>query len=275
MVTRHDYNHEMVEAARAVLVELIHLLGEYRDDMVLVGGWVPLFLCPEAESQHVGSMDIDLALDHRQVTEAAYRTIQQLLASRGYEQGKQPFIYYRTIPVGDREIRVEVDFLAGEYGGTGRGHRTQKVQDLRVRKARGADLAFDAPREILLEGTLPGGARDSVTLRIASVVPFIVMKSMALDSRLKEKDAWDIYYCLQNYPGGTDAVVDEFRPHVGEGLVREGLEKLAKHFSSVDSLGPTQVADFEDITDPEERDRVRRDAFERMNYLLTELGIVQ
>ena len=276
MVTRHDYNQEMVEAARSVLIELIHLLGEYREDMVLVGGWVPLFLCAGAESRHVGSMDIDLALDHRHMTDAGYRTIQQFLTSRGYEQGEQqPYVYYRTISIGDRQIRVKVDFLAGEYGGTGRSHRTQQVQDLRARKARGADLAFDAVKEIALEGTLPGGARDSVTLRIASVVPFIVMKGMALDSRLKEKDAWDIYYCLQNYPGGTEAVVDEFRPQVGEGLVREGLEKLAKHFSSVDSLGPTQVADFEDITDPGEKDRVRRDAFERMNYVLTELGIVQ
>jgi hypothetical protein len=168
---------------------------------------------------------------------------------------------------------VEVDFLAGEYGGTGRGHRTQKVQDLQARKARGADLVFDSPVEMTLDGTLPGGARDSVTLRIAAVVPFIVMKSMALDSRLKEKDSWDIYYCLRHYPGGTEAVVAALRPHADEGLVREGLEKLAKHFRSVDSLGPTQVADFDEITDPEDRERVRRDALERVQYVLRQLGI--
>ncbi len=275
MVTRHDYNQEMVEAARSVLIELVHLLGEYREDMVLVGGWVPQFLCGKAGQQHVGSMDIDLALDHRHVTEASYRTIQKLLTARGYEQGSQPYIYFRTVPVGGRSIKVEVDFLAGEYGGTGRGHRTQTVQDLQVRKARGADLVFDTPTEIELEGTLPGGARDSVTLRIASVVPFIVMKSMALDARLKEKDAWDIYYCLLNYPGGADAVVDAIRPHLAEGLVREGIQKLAKHFRAIDSLGPMQVVDFEEITNSEERDRVRRDAFERVHYLLATLGMAE
>lgn len=273
MVTHRDYNREAVEAARSVLLEILHILGEYRGDIVLVGGWVPSLLCAPAESAHVGSLDIDLALDHRHLTEARYRTIQELLVSRGYEQGAQPYIFYRTIKVGERELRVEVDFLAGEYGGTGRGHRTQKVQDLRVRKARGADLAFESPVETTLDGTLPDGARDSITLRIAAVVPFIVMKSMALDSRLKEKDSWDIYYCLQNYPGGTEAVVAALRPHMDEGLVREGIDKLAKHFRSVDSLGPTQVADFDEITDPEDRERVRRDAFERVQYVLRELGI--
>jgi len=33
------------------------------------------------------------------------------------------------------------------------------------------------------------------------------MKGMALDDRLKEKDAWDIYYCIQNYPGGLDHLI--------------------------------------------------------------------
>ena len=36
------------------------------------------------------------------------------------------------------------------------------------------------------------------------------MKGMALDERLKEKDAWDIYYCFQNYPGGLDNLIREF-----------------------------------------------------------------
>jgi hypothetical protein len=38
-------------------------------------------------------------------------------------------------------------------------------------------------------------------------VPFFVMKGMALHDRLKEKDAWDIYYCTKNYTGGIDKLV--------------------------------------------------------------------
>ncbi len=200
--------------------------------------------------------------------------MQQLLLDRGYEQGSQPFIFYRDVPVADRQIRVEVDLLGGEYGGTGGSHRTQKVQDILVHKARGADLAFNSPVETTVEGSLPGGAKDSVTLRIASIMPFIVMKSMTLDSRLKEKDPWDIYFCIRNYPGGVEAVAEAFAPHIHHGLVKDGLQRLAKHFSSMDGIGPTHVADFEMVTDVEERGRVRRDVFERVQYLLKRTGFV-
>ena len=78
-----------------------------------------------------------------------------------------------------REIKVEVDLLAGEYGGTGRSHRHQRIQDISPRKARGCDLAFEMSGEVTIEGTLPGGGKDSVAVRVAGIVPFIVMKAMA------------------------------------------------------------------------------------------------
>jgi len=43
-VTKRDYTAEAVEAARSVMLELSHLLGEYRDGIVIVGGWVPELL---------------------------------------------------------------------------------------------------------------------------------------------------------------------------------------------------------------------------------------
>ena len=273
MVTRRDYNQEAVDAARSVLLELVHILGAYRDSIVLIGGWVPVFLCPSPARPHVGSTDIDLALDHREITADGYRTIQRLLIGRGYEQGKQPFIFYRRVAVGGRSVNVEVNLMAGEYGGTGPGHRTQNIQDARARKGRGVDLVFDSPINAKLDGTLPGGAKYTVALRVSPVVPFIVMKSMALAGRLKEKDSWDIYYCLRNYPGGVQAVVEAFKPHVNHGLVREGMADLARYFRSVEDLGPSHVADFEEVGNAEERARIRRDAFERVRYLLKQLGI--
>ena len=41
MVTQKDYNADMVRAARSVLIELVHLLGEYREHLVVIGGWTP------------------------------------------------------------------------------------------------------------------------------------------------------------------------------------------------------------------------------------------
>jgi hypothetical protein len=98
------------------------------------------------------------------------------------------------------------------------------------------------------------------------------MKAMALAGRLMEKDARDIYYCIRYYPGGIDHVVQEFEPHLENGLVQEALGHLANKFESPDHIGPKQVADFDDVNDPEEREFVRRDAYERVNALLVRLG---
>ena len=98
------------------------------------------------------------------------------------------------------------------------------------------------------------------------------MKGMALDDRLKEKDAWDIYYCLLNYPEGLDRIAKEFRPYLENGLVQEGLQKIARHFESEKHVGPRFVADFEEITDTEQRQIKERDAYERVNRLLELIG---
>ena len=96
---------------------------------------------------------------------------------------------------------------------------------------------------------------------------------MAMDARIKEKDAWDIYYCVLNYPGGIDSLAEEFKLHLHHGLVREGLQKIAGKFSSEKAFGPKSIADFEEIEDPEEQERIQRDAYERVNALLKKLGI--
>ena len=273
-LTFRDYSEDQIAAAKSVLLELVRLLAEYRDDIVVVGGWVPELILPAHPSRHVGTIDVDLALNHASLQEAGYETIRRLLLRRGYEpHEQQPFIFFRTIYITGKPIRVEVDFLAGEYGGTGKSHRTQKIQDTRARKARGCDLAFEMHTEVRVEGTLPEGGRDSGTVLVASIVPFLVMKGMALHERLKEKDAWDIYFAMTNYPGGTDALVAETRPHLNESLVREGLEKIGEKFVSPEHVGPAFVADFDDVHDPDQRARLLRDAYERINYFLLKLGL--
>jgi len=274
MVTRKDYSAEAVQAAKSVLIELTHLLGEYREDIVLIGGWVPELIIPQGQRTHVGSIDVDLALNHTRIKEAGYRRIEELLLSRGYYQDKdrQPYIFLRDIIVSGSQYTVEVDLLAGEYQGTGKTHRHQEVQGIKARKARGCELAFDMTTEVNIEGEVPGGGLDRVTIRVAAIVPFFVMKGMALVDRMKEKDAWDIYYCILSYPGGIEALVREFEPHKDNGLVQEGLGKIASKFASEKDIGPRFVSDFEEADDPDEIERIRRDAFERVHAFLEKLG---
>lgn len=273
-LTFRDYSEDQIAAAKSVLLELVRLLAEYRDDIVVVGGWVPELTLRAYPNRYVGTIDVALALNHVRLQEAGYEMIRRLLLVRGDEShDQQPFIFFRTVTVAGRPIRVEVDFLADGYDGTGKGHPTQKIQDARARKARGGDLAFEMNSEVNVEGTLPGGARDSATVLVASIVPLLVMKGMALHERLKEKDAWDIYFVLTNNPGGVEALVAETRPHVDDGLVREGLTKISEKFASPDHVGPRFVADFEDVHDSDQRALLTRDAYERVDYSLRKLGL--
>ena len=274
MVTKFDYNEQMVRAAHAVLLELVHVLGEYQKGIALVGGWVPSLLLPEKASEHVGSMDVDIALDHKLLEEAGYETICRKLESRGYRRSEeQPFIFFRDVPTADDNITVEVDLLAGEYEGTGRCHRTQRVQDAKARKARGCDLVFPMAEEIKITGTRPDGYEDAATIKIAGIVPFIIMKAMAMADREKEKDPYDIYFVLRHYPGGPDKLVKLFAPHIEHSLIREGLKKMAEKFKSTNHIGPNFVADFEGTEDDKDREILKRDVFERVDHLLRGLGI--
>ncbi|MFN7919113.1 MAG: hypothetical protein U0Q16_03395 [Bryobacteraceae bacterium] len=85
-ITFRDYSGDQVEAARSVLLELVRLLGEYRDDVVIVGGWVPRLILPHTPLEHVGSIDVDLALNHTTLKDPGHLTIQAALLKRGYEQ---------------------------------------------------------------------------------------------------------------------------------------------------------------------------------------------
>jgi tRNA nucleotidyltransferase/poly(A) polymerase len=110
-----DYSRRQVEAARRVLVDVGQVLASFHDAIVIVGGWVPDLLLPDAEPEHVGSIDVDLALDARQLEDGRYAELLKLLLDTGrYEKGDQAFQLVTPVDLGDAEapVRVEVEFLA-------------------------------------------------------------------------------------------------------------------------------------------------------------------
>ncbi len=266
-----EYDETGVRSCFSVLLELMTILGEYRDNLVLVGGWVAKLTLERSEEKHIGTTDIDIAVDFQNIQDTAYRTIIKLLEGRGYRQDNgQPYKFFRKLGDG---TEIEVDFLAGEYGGTGRGRRHQRAQDLRARKARGGDLVFDDYVELTITGELPNGAKDEIALKVAGIASFLAMKGMAIWSRYDEKDAYDICYTVRNYPGGPVELAETIRPHLENRLVLEGLQKIRAKFKEIEGFGPAAYADFLLATDGDERQLLMRDAFERVNALLDELGI--
>ena len=134
-------------------------------------------------------------------------------------------------------------------------------------------MALENTVERAIEGKLPDGEKVVVSVHVISNVPFLVLKSLALWDRREGKDAYDIYHRLKNYPDDLEELVKEFEPHMHLKIVREGLDILAKCFSHLYSEGPKFVVNFIDPEEPEERNRLKRDSYELVNFLLEALEI--
>ncbi|RKZ91287.1 MAG: hypothetical protein DRQ40_10045 [Gammaproteobacteria bacterium] len=263
---------DAVDAAYSALLELMRVLGEYRDEIVIIGGWVPYLIADDPNdplSKHPGSMDIDLALDHKKLAEAGYQTIAGLLTDAGYKQeGDQPFRFSKSV----NSLVVYVDLLAGTYEGTGESHRTQKFQGVRAGKARGADLVFEIePTRLRRVGTLPDGSEDAVTITVSSIVPFIVLKCFAMEDRMKAKDPFDIWYAINHFESGLESTIEAFQPHLTKGHVVQALRILKDKFRSFESWGPNSVGGFDSALTLEEQELRQRDAFEKVQALLNRI----
>ena len=110
-----DYSERQVEAAHRVLVDLGQILAAFRDCFVVIGGWTPDLLLPEADERHIGSIDVDLALDAAKLNDGRYAELLKLLLdTRRYRHGEKDFQLVVDVDLndGDKPVQVEVEFLA-------------------------------------------------------------------------------------------------------------------------------------------------------------------
>lgn len=262
-----DYSEGQKKAAHRVLVELVNIFKEYEDEIRIVGGWVPDLMFPG--EGHIGSVDVDVLINHLTLEDEGYQNMSRILKKNGYmDHPDKYFSFIRTVEVEGIPYDVDVDILAGMYGGTQPKRRSQHVQGLKALKATGGNFAFDFPaQEINVEAERPDGAMDVAKVNVVAIVPYIIMKTAAM-GRGKAKDAYDIYFILKHYRGGVKALAKEFAPVSERNLVVEMKEKLKGKFASELHAGPKDVADFLDIEDEEEIDMVKRDAYEQVQALL-------
>ena len=131
----------------------------------------------------------------------------------------------------------------------------------------GCELAFDHPELLVIPGQKPGQGLAG-RFRVASVAGFLVMKAHAMLGRDKPKDAYDICYCLQHYPGGMEKLAGIWQAKRGLRSVDEAILILRDKFSSVRAAGPRQVAEFYGAPGREEQDIQARRAYELVQKFL-------
>jgi hypothetical protein len=121
-----------VTACRSVLIEVLTILAKDLNNLAVVGGWVPELAFPD--KGHIGSLDVDLALDAKKLKPMAYESIRRRLVDSGYQQSPDmPNRFFRTIK--GTLFQVKVDLITGEFpdlaaGGTHRAYASRLARPM-------------------------------------------------------------------------------------------------------------------------------------------------
>lgn len=273
--TAHDDDDRGSLAVTTVLLELGQVLGVFRDRFVVIGGSVPFVLFPNAQPPHIGTLDVDLGLDAAAL-EDDYTDLFEALASAGYENSEKRFQFRRVVQVDDGDpIPVVVDLLRPRDVEV-RRNRPPLTLNVAVQRADGVGVAMKHFVDHEIAGTMPDGRPNRLTLRVAAIPAFLVMKGFALAGRDKQKDAYDSYFAIRNSEGGPIALADECRPLLEDSTAAQAYANIVRKFDGEESFGAVTVRRFlsdhaglGDMT----ADQVQIDAYRQVDAWARAMGL--
>lgn len=269
MSKRHHSDYDEFTTARCerALVTLLGDIGPWNQRVYLVGGLAPRYIVgslPDGARPHVGTTDVDLVIGLAVGDESpeAYRTLENNLKKAGFK-AESSFRWLKNV----EGVTVIVEFLCEtdqvEPGkifkpkdGTGSG--------LGAFNVRGAQLVTRdfVEREIEAE-RLDDGGHSKVTVRIANILSYTVLKILAFQDRHENKDSYDLVYCLLNFGDGPeDAGHAAARSAIrGDAQVEDALRLLSERFADAAQDGPHAYGAFlADEGDDEGAARLRQEA---------------
>ena len=275
----NDYDDRTTAAVKSVLVEIGQILGSFKGKFAVIGGAVPWLLLSESDMPHIGTGDVDLSLNAEALGDGEYAQLIESLQGQGYNQqdNVRRFQLVRTVPARDSgpDIDVVVDFLMPRDVEIVK-NTPPLISNFAVQRADGADLALKFYQMVAIDSEMPDGGHNRVHIAVASIPALLAMKGYAIANRQKPKDAYDIYFCIRNFPDGLDALVAETKPLLEVDTARKGYLLIAGKFRDVNDFGPTRVRQFVEGSDAlgeRTADQWQQDAFGQVNAWLVELGL--
>lgn len=241
--TYSEYDPHHAALAESAFLTLWSALGSWHDNLVLVGGLVPKYLCGDLTQNRSlprpATLDVDLGIALA-ADSGQYGNLFWELAGQGFKRSaKHPARLEKTI--GDFPICV--DFLV-EYPPHTSG--SAQVENITASIMPGVDRALATARSIEITGTDLHGADQKLIARICEIGPFLALKLRAFCDRQQPKDAFDILYTLRHYDGGTAAAIAAFAEEVrvGNPACKDALRTLKEHFQTETSPGPVKASHF-------------------------------
>ena len=247
-----EYSIEQHELVRAACLHVATVLGDLKDEMVVVGGLVPSLLIdqsalPGLTAAHVGTMDLDLGFELARLREERYRELTVRLRGAGFAPDQTE---------GGRAIRqrwraaagnspVTVDFLIPPSGPNDRGGTLQSIEkDFGAIITPGLELAFIDRRRVSLSGYTISGETANRDIWVCGPGAFVVLKALAFLGRGANKDAYDLYYVVRNFGSGIEELASSLRLLMDNIFAKKAVKILRDDFSSHNATGPRRVADF-------------------------------
>lgn len=274
-----EYDDRTTFAVKSVLIEIGQILGSFRGKFAIIGGAVPWLLLANEDMPHVGTLDVDMSLDAQALGDGEYAILIGALQGHGYAQreGLRRFQLVRQVPAhdGGDAIDVVVDFLMPRDAAIIKNN-PPLMSNFAVQRADGADLALRFYQMVAVAGPMPNGGTNRVEIAVCSIPALLAMKGHALAGRYKQKDAYDIYYCTRNYPGGIEALAKDCLPLLAHRSGERGFQLIAEKFDAFDGYGPTCVRRFVEATDAmgdRTPDQWQQDAFGQIDALLRALAL--
>lgn len=266
-LTNAEYNSGDLDRILGEAAHVLRILGFAGDGLTIIGGLVPSLLVPVIDPAHgrphVGTRDVDLCLSIALLEDGA----------RGYER-LETQLRRNDFSPSDRSFRwihpsgTEVEFFcpAGGDRAAGRMFRPPPGPGRQTLGGKLTALALDAGelltadrRVIRRRVALPdGGGLIDFDFPVTGPAGFVAAKAAALAERSKDKDAYDIVWLLEAWPGGPAAAARDadgaiMRLHAE--AIRSMRAKLADAFASEDHHGARAYARFvgSDDVDVDER----------------------
>jgi hypothetical protein len=245
-----EYSGNVLASVKATCLSVAQVLGDsITSDAVIVGGLVPTLLyrnvvpAPETGA-HVGTADVDLALDLVILNRDRYEDVTASLEANGFspdtnEQGNVTRQRWRAAN------GARVDFLMPPVPPDTLGGKQQSLTSaLAAFTMRGLDLALRHRVVITMTGKDLDGRSVERDLPVCSPEVFVALKGLAIAGRAKPKDAYDIHYVLLHDPHGPRALGEALQKHRPHDAVDVAIKALRRDYKEVDGRGPSDVCSF-------------------------------
>lgn len=246
-----EYDAQTTQRCERILATVLGDIGPWRQYLYLVGGLVPRYLIaelPPGVAPHLGTSDVDLviALTVETKDDEAYRTLYRNLVDGDFVQDSTSFRWRRDVEGHALLLEFLTDTTAVDRGrthkvGLGAGKRFGALN------VTGAHLVADdyVTRTITAE-RLDGGGISSVEVRVANLLPYLVLKIQAFQDRHAPKDVYDLVFCVRNWPEGPAAAgrAAGASPILGDATCASALKLLAERFDTIGHDAPVAYRDF-------------------------------